>query len=165
MMEVYGIRTRNVQSIPIRPNLHQGEQRMKGQPPVPNWIRQFSYANWTNVFQLAPKNRSLYPVALSESWKPHFNDWTGKVLFLAKDGCRPVSYVTASFSTTLSPGDTVNANLGTKWDGKPTSDCFVSLQLFQEENYMVRPRQTCCTTMIAQADRLRGSMVDHFMTI
>jgi hypothetical protein len=87
MMEVYGIRTRNVQSIPIRPNLHQGEQRMKGQPPVPNWIRQFSYANWTNVFQLAPKNRSLYPVALSESWKPHFNDWTGKVLFLAKDGC------------------------------------------------------------------------------
>ncbi len=60
---------------------------MNGQPPVPTWIRHFSYANWTNVFQLAPKNRSLYPVALNESWKPHFNDWSGKILFLAKDGC------------------------------------------------------------------------------
>jgi hypothetical protein len=56
-------------------------------PPVPEWVRQFSYPGWTNVFQLVPNNESLYPEALRPDWKLQFNDWNGRVLLLAKDGC------------------------------------------------------------------------------
>lgn len=56
-------------------------------PFTPNWIREFSYPNWTNVFQLVPNNHSLYPIALRSDWKTEFNDWNGRILLLAKDGC------------------------------------------------------------------------------
>jgi hypothetical protein len=29
-------------------------------PRVPDWIRKFSYPDWTNVFQLLPSNDHLY---------------------------------------------------------------------------------------------------------
>ncbi|MFN2498563.1 MAG: hypothetical protein ABR557_05695 [Pyrinomonadaceae bacterium] len=56
-------------------------------PLVPDWVRQFSYPGWTNVFQLVPNNESLYPEALRPDWKAQFNDWDGRILLLAKDGC------------------------------------------------------------------------------
>lgn len=62
-------------------NLH--EERVH----VPDWIRKFSYPGWTNVFQLVPNNKSLYPEDLRPDWKTQFNDWNGKILLLAKDGC------------------------------------------------------------------------------
>jgi hypothetical protein len=58
-------------------------------PSVPAWIRNFSHPDWTNVFHLVPKNKSLYPVALRADWKPQFNNWDGRILFLAQDGCPP----------------------------------------------------------------------------
>jgi hypothetical protein len=60
---------------------------MLEQPPVPDWIRAFSYPGWTNVFQLGPTNDHLYPLALRAEWKSQFNDWNGPILLLAKDGC------------------------------------------------------------------------------
>jgi hypothetical protein len=60
---------------------------MSMQPQVPDWVRQFSYPDWTNVFQLLPNNDSLYPEALRPDWKVQFNDWNGGILLLAKDGC------------------------------------------------------------------------------
>jgi hypothetical protein len=64
---------------------------LKTAPPkqreVPAWIRQFSYPAWTNVFHLLPNNENLYPVALRPEWKSQFNDWSGRILLLAKDGC------------------------------------------------------------------------------
>lgn len=64
------------------------ESRDKRQKPcVPDWIRRFSYPDWTNVFQLVLNNESLYPEALRPDWKAQFNDWDGRILLLAKDGC------------------------------------------------------------------------------
>lgn len=63
------------------------ENRQECQPQVPDWIRRFSYPNWTNVFHLVPNNKSLYPVALHADWQSQFNDWNGRILLLAKDGC------------------------------------------------------------------------------
>lgn len=60
---------------------------MPTQPNVPDWISEFSYPDWMNVFQLVPNNKSLYPAALRPDWKPQFNDWNGRILLLAKDGC------------------------------------------------------------------------------
>lgn len=60
---------------------------MSTRPRAPAWIREFSYRNWTNVFQLVPENESLYPEALRPDWKAQFNDWDGRLLLLAKDGC------------------------------------------------------------------------------
>ncbi len=57
------------------------------QPNVPDWIRNFSYPNWTNVFQLVPNTKNLYPEALRPEWKAQFNDWNARILLLAKDGC------------------------------------------------------------------------------
>lgn len=54
---------------------------------VPNWIREFSFPGWTNVFQLVPDNKDLYPEALRPDWKTQYNDWNGGILLLAKDGC------------------------------------------------------------------------------
>jgi hypothetical protein len=73
---------------------------MSTPPRVPKWIREFSYHNegatrasstfsWTNVFHLVPNTKTLYPVALGADWKKQFNDWNGKILLLAKDGCPP----------------------------------------------------------------------------
>jgi hypothetical protein len=59
----------------------------EGQPRVPDWIREFSFPGWTNVFQLVPSNQNLYPEALRPDWKTQFNDWNGRILLLAKDGC------------------------------------------------------------------------------
>ena len=56
-------------------------------PRVPDWIREFSYPDWTNVFQLVANNENLYPEALRPEWKTQFNDWNGRILLLAKDGC------------------------------------------------------------------------------
>jgi hypothetical protein len=53
---------------------------MSERPPVPNWIRKFSYPGWTNVFQLVPKNESLYGT------ETLFGDWDARILLLAKDG-------------------------------------------------------------------------------
>jgi hypothetical protein len=63
------------------------KNRQENQPQVPDWIRDFRHPNWTNVFHLVPNNKSLYPVALRADWKSHFNDWNGRILLLAKDGC------------------------------------------------------------------------------
>jgi hypothetical protein len=60
---------------------------MSSQPLVPNWIREFSYPDWTNVFHIVPNNKNLYPEALRPDWKTQFNDWNSKILLLAKDGC------------------------------------------------------------------------------
>jgi hypothetical protein len=62
---------------------------MPTQPNVPAWISEFSYPDWMNVFQLVPNNKSLYPAALRPDWKTQFNDWNGRILLLAKDGCPP----------------------------------------------------------------------------
>lgn len=53
---------------------------MSERPPVPDWIRKFSYPGWTNVFQLVPKNESLYGT------ETLFGDWDARTLLLAKDG-------------------------------------------------------------------------------
>ncbi len=60
---------------------------MSTRPPVPKWIREFTYPGWTNVFHLVPNNKNLYPEALRGDWKTQFNDWNGRILLLAKDGC------------------------------------------------------------------------------
>lgn len=39
------------------------------------------------MFQLAPNTKNLYPEALRPDWKVQFNDWNGRILLLAKDGC------------------------------------------------------------------------------
>ena len=63
---------------------------MKAEPPqVPEWIRIFTYPNWTNIFHLAPSTESLYPITMRSDWHHQFNDWNGEVLLLAKDGCPP----------------------------------------------------------------------------
>jgi len=53
---------------------------MPERPHVPDWIREFSYPGWTNVFQLVPKNESLYGT------ETLFGDWDASILLLAKDG-------------------------------------------------------------------------------
>jgi hypothetical protein len=58
-------------------------------PRVPAWIRKFACPSWTNVFHLCPNTQSLYPITLRAEWKSQFNDWSGKTLLLAKDGCPP----------------------------------------------------------------------------
>lgn len=50
-------------------------------PSVPDWIRAFSYREWTNVFQLVPTNDHLYAT------ETLFGDWNSRVLLLAKDAC------------------------------------------------------------------------------
>src|SRR5207244_9846370 len=60
---------------------------MSTPPRVPKKIREFSYPGWTNVFKLVPNNKILYPEALRPDWKTQFNDWNGRILLLAKDGC------------------------------------------------------------------------------
>src|ERR1043165_3417587 len=56
---------------------------------VPAWIRKFACPSWTNVFHLCPNTQSLFPMTLRAEWKSQFNDWSGKTLLLAKDGCPP----------------------------------------------------------------------------
>jgi hypothetical protein len=50
-------------------------------PRVPDWIREFSYPDWTSVFQLVPSNDHLYGT------ETLFGDWNARVLLLLKDGC------------------------------------------------------------------------------
>src|SRR5258708_5807090 len=59
-----------------------GEQDpQRSRPTVPNWIRDFNYPDWTNVFQLVPSNDHLYGT------ETLFGDWNARILLLAKDGC------------------------------------------------------------------------------
>lgn len=52
---------------------------MSTRPPVPDWIREFSYQGWTNVFRHLPNETHLYGT------ETLFGDWNSRVLLLAKD--------------------------------------------------------------------------------
>src|SRR5882724_518998 len=54
---------------------------MLERPRIPDWIREFSYPGWTNVFQLVPTNDHLYAT------ETLFGDWASRVLLLVKDAC------------------------------------------------------------------------------
>ena len=59
--------------------IHKIRDRSSERPPVPEWIRKFSYPGWTNAFHLLPTNNRLYGT------ETLFGDWNSRVLLLAKD--------------------------------------------------------------------------------
>jgi len=64
----------------VEPKSKAQAKAKSGSPIIPNWIRDFRYPGWTNVFQLVPNNKHLHGT------ETLFGDWSSGVLLLAKDG-------------------------------------------------------------------------------